>query len=152
MAMVRYAACPWTEVFAPSIAIVVSLNQAGNGTERWQIRPVHSAVSGSAAQRGVMEVSAASLGIDLSHDSAGSYKWLLASFLLGKRIRSSVALAAYHALVVGIGLGTPAKLASCPHRTLVAQLRRYRFQDVGNIYAGGALRATVNQLQIRRYT
>jgi len=69
-----------------------------------------------------MKVSASSLGIDLSHDSAGWYKWLLACFLVGKRIRSSVALAAYHALVVGIGLDTPAKLASCPHRTLVRQL------------------------------
>ena len=27
MVMVRYAACPWTEVFAPCSAIVVSLNQ-----------------------------------------------------------------------------------------------------------------------------
>ncbi|VVM52858.1 hypothetical protein PS631_00911 [Pseudomonas fluorescens] len=34
-----------------------------------------------------MEVGAASLGIDLSHDYAGLYKWLLASFLVGKRIR-----------------------------------------------------------------
>ncbi|MGG5289828.1 DNA methylase [Pseudomonas shirazensis] len=69
-----------------------------------------------------MEVSAESLGIDVNHDPAGWYKWLLASFLVGKRIRSSVALAAYHALVIGIGLDTPAKLASCPHRTLVRQL------------------------------
>ncbi|VVM46857.1 hypothetical protein PS623_00541 [Pseudomonas fluorescens] len=36
MVMVRYAACPWTEVFAPCSAIVVSLNLAGNGTGRWQ--------------------------------------------------------------------------------------------------------------------
>lgn len=46
MAMVRYAARIWAGVFAIRTAIVVSLNQAGNGTERWQIRPVQSAVSG----------------------------------------------------------------------------------------------------------
>nr|WP_314873634.1 DNA methylase [uncultured Pseudomonas sp.] len=69
-----------------------------------------------------MEVTAAGLGIDLSHDPDGMYKWLLASFLVGKRIRSSVALAAYHALVEGGGLDTPARLASCPHRTLVRLL------------------------------
>lgn len=40
MVMVRYAACPWTEVFAPCSAIVVPLNQAGNGTGRWQIGPL----------------------------------------------------------------------------------------------------------------
>lgn len=46
MAMVRYAARTWAEGFAPCTAIVVSLNQPGNGTERWQIRPVQRAVSG----------------------------------------------------------------------------------------------------------
>ncbi|WP_431606923.1 hypothetical protein [Pseudomonas putida] len=34
---------------------------------------------------------------------------------------------------------------------MVAQLRRYRSQDAGNIHAGVAQRATVNQLHIPGY-
>ena len=68
-------------------------------------------------------IGATELGIDLSHPGHhGLYKWLLASFLLGKRIRSSVALQAYRILVDQHGLDTPAKLGQCPHRELVRWL------------------------------
>lgn len=65
-------------------------------------------------------ITAADLGIDFSDPSGhGSYKWLLASFLIGKRIRSSVAVEAYRNLVDRHGLDTPEKLAGCSHRDLV---------------------------------
>lgn len=68
-------------------------------------------------------VTAASLGIDLDEAGGyGLYKWLLASFLTGKRIRSSVAVEAYRSLVVRGGLDTPGKLARCPHSRLVSLL------------------------------
>ncbi|WP_053151229.1 DNA methylase [Pseudomonas sp. Pf153] len=65
-------------------------------------------------------VSAADLGIEIDARSGhGVYRWLLASFLIGKRIRSSVAVEAYRNLVDRYGLDTPAKLARCLHRDLV---------------------------------
>lgn len=68
-------------------------------------------------------VSAADLEIDMLHPPGpGLYRWLLASFLLGKRIRASVALRAYRILVHHHGLDTPAKLRQCPHRELVRWL------------------------------
>nr|WP_256678564.1 DNA methylase [Pseudomonas sp. CM25] len=50
------------------------------------------------------------------------YKWLLASFLIAKRIRSSIAVEAYRNIVVRHGLDTPEKLAQCSHRDLVRYL------------------------------
>ena len=47
---------------------------------------------------------------------------MLASFLIGKRIRASVAVQAYQVLVDTHGLDTPGKLARCPHHTLVKLL------------------------------
>ncbi|MGN8342482.1 DNA methylase [Pseudomonas sp. SMV71] len=71
----------------------------------------------------MIEVSATDLGIDIADQHHhGLYKWLLASFLLGKRIRSSVALQAYRILVDQHGLDTPAKLGQCAHRELVRLL------------------------------
>ncbi|MNG72190.1 hypothetical protein D3C81_329640 [compost metagenome] len=68
-------------------------------------------------------VTAASLGIDLAQAQGhGLYKWLLASFLMGKRIRTTVAIEAYRNLVDRHGLDTPGKLARCTHRTLVGLL------------------------------
>ena len=68
-------------------------------------------------------ITAADLGIDLSDPSGQElYKWLLASFLIGKRIRSSVAVEAYRNLVDRHGLDTPEKLARCSHRDLVRLL------------------------------
>jgi endonuclease III len=71
----------------------------------------------------MIAVTAESLGIDL-HEAHGHglYKWLLASFLIGKRIRSTVAVEAYRNLVDQHGLDTPSKLARCPHRELVRLL------------------------------
>ncbi len=70
-----------------------------------------------------MPITAARLGIDM-HESHGRglYKWLLASFLIGKRIRSTVAVEAYRTLVDVHGLDTPGRLAQCPHHTLVKML------------------------------
>lgn len=62
-----------------------------------------------------------SLGIDVRQPH-GLYQWLLASFLIGKRIHASVAVQAYHTLVQGHGLTTPGKLAACSHRELVRLL------------------------------
>ena len=71
----------------------------------------------------MIPVAAADLGIDIDEPSGhGLYKWLLASFLIGKRIRSTVAIEAYRNLVDRHGLNTPEKLARCPHRDLVRML------------------------------
>jgi endonuclease III len=71
----------------------------------------------------MIPVTAADLGIDVRDSSGhGLYKWLLASFLIGKRIRSSVAVEAYRCLVDRHSLDTPEKLAGCPHRDLIRYL------------------------------
>ncbi|MCP3789178.1 MULTISPECIES: DNA methylase [unclassified Pseudomonas] len=71
----------------------------------------------------MIPISAALLGIDMHQcHGRGLYKWLLASFLIGKRIRASVAVQAYQVLVNTHGLDTPGKLARCPHHTLVKLL------------------------------
>jgi len=71
----------------------------------------------------LIPISAALLGIDMHQcHGRGLYKWLLASFLIGKRIRASVAVQAYQVLVDTHGLDTPGKLARCPHHTLVKLL------------------------------
>ena len=71
----------------------------------------------------MITVTPASLGIDLHQAQGyGLYKWLLASFLVGKRIRSTVAVEAYRKLIDLGGLDTPAKLAACSHRELVRLL------------------------------
>jgi len=71
----------------------------------------------------LIPITPADLGIDLRQAGGqGLYKWLLASFLVGKRIRSSVALQAYRVLVDQHGLDTPGKLAGCSHASLVRLL------------------------------
>lgn len=71
------------------------------------------------------------------------FRWLLASFLMGKRIRATVAVQAYRTLVDQQGLDTPIKLAQTSHSTLVKLLgqagyARYdestarRLHDLGN--------------------
>ncbi|ROM72559.1 DNA methylase [Pseudomonas brassicacearum] len=71
----------------------------------------------------MIPVNATDLGIDVADQRRhGLYKWLLASFLLGKRIRSSVALQAYRILVDHHGLDTPGRLSQCSHRELVRLL------------------------------
>lgn len=55
-------------------------------------------------------VTARDLGIEVT-DVGGVFRWLLASFLMGKCIRSTVAVKAYRILVDEQGLDTPHKLA-----------------------------------------
>lgn len=56
----------------------------------------------------MIPITAADLGIDISDPSGhGLYKWLLASFLVGKRIRASIAVKAYRNLVDRHNLDTP---------------------------------------------
>jgi len=63
-------------------------------------------------------ITAADLGIEVVGEN-GLYRWLVASFLMGKRIRASIAVHAYQKVVDQHGLDTPAKLAGCHHSTLV---------------------------------
>ncbi|MDD2004089.1 DNA methylase [Pseudomonas putida] len=85
---------------------------------------------------------ACDLGIEVT-DALGVFRWLLASFLMGKRIRATVAVQAYRTLVDQQGLDTPIKLAQTSHSTLVKLLgqagyARYdestarRLHDLGN--------------------
>lgn len=66
-------------------------------------------------------VIACDLGIEVT-DALGVFRWLLASFLMGKRIRSTVAVEAYRILVDQQGLDTPLKLAQAAHSALVRLL------------------------------
>ena len=66
-------------------------------------------------------VTARDLGIDLT-SADGLFRWLLASFLMGKRIRSSVAVQTYRVLVDQQAADTPGRLARCSHSTLVRLL------------------------------
>jgi len=56
------------------------------------------------------------------NDEDGLFKWLLASFLMGKRIQAEIAAQAYRVIVDQHGRDTPRKLALCSHRELVAML------------------------------
>ena len=67
------------------------------------------------------DVTAGDLGIEVADDH-GLFRWLLASFLMGKRIRSTVAVKAYRVLVHEQGLDTPQKLVQTSHSTLVRLL------------------------------
>lgn len=68
-------------------------------------------------------LSAADLGIQVRADDERSlFKWLLASFLFGKRIGQKAAAATWRVLVEVHGLDTPAKLGRCPHARLVRML------------------------------
>ncbi|MFJ3366550.1 DNA methylase [Pseudomonas sp. NPDC086251] len=52
----------------------------------------------------------------------GLFKWLIASFLMGKRIQGEIAVRAYRVIVGKHQHDTPRKLAGCSHRQLVAML------------------------------
>lgn len=68
-------------------------------------------------------VTAQELGIDLEKGGETAlFKWLLASFLMGKRIRAQAAVQTYHVIVDSHGCDTPRKLAACTHRALVRML------------------------------
>ncbi|QKZ04188.1 DNA methylase [Pseudomonas eucalypticola] len=71
----------------------------------------------------MIAVTAADLGIDINEPGGnGLFKWLLASFLIGKRIRTSVAVKAFHRLVDQEEVGTPEQLARCSHAQVVRWL------------------------------
>lgn len=68
-------------------------------------------------------ISAHDLQIDLqSANEPGLFKWLIASFLMGKRIQGPIAAKAYQVIVVKHHRDTPHELASCTHRQLVMML------------------------------
>jgi endonuclease III len=68
-------------------------------------------------------ISAQDLQIDLqdAHEAA-LFKWLVASFLMGKRIQGAIAAKAYQVIVDQHQRDTPQKLAHCTHRQLVEML------------------------------
>ena len=73
-------------------------------------------------------ISAQDLGIDLQHGGESAlFKWLLASFLMGKRIQAEIAAEAYRVIVEKHHRDTPRKLANCTHRELVAMLGEARY-------------------------
>lgn len=63
------------------------------------------------------------LGIEFVIDrEKGLFKWLLASFLLGKRIQADIAVQAWRVIVEHHQRDTPLKLLHCTHRELVVML------------------------------
>ena len=73
-------------------------------------------------------ISASDLQIDLQGaNEAGLFKWLVASFLTGKRIQGAIAAQAYQIIVVEHQSDTPQKLAQCSHRQLVGLLGQARY-------------------------
>jgi len=68
-------------------------------------------------------ISALDLNIHLGKDDEQAlFKWLIASFLMGKRIRSGIAADAYKVIVDKHQRDTPRKLAACTHGDLVKML------------------------------
>ena len=68
-------------------------------------------------------ISAEDLHITLDDaNEEGLFKWLIASFLMGKRIQGPIAAKAYQVVVDKHQRDTPRKLANCTHRQLVAML------------------------------
>lgn len=68
-------------------------------------------------------ITARDLNIDLAGaDEDALFKWLLASFLMGKRIQAQIAEQAYRVIVDEHQRDTPRKLAHCTHRELVRML------------------------------
>ncbi len=68
-------------------------------------------------------ITAQELGIDLVQGGEGAlFKWLLASVLMGKRIRAQAAVQTYQVIVDRHGRDTPGKLAACSSQELVRML------------------------------
>lgn len=73
-------------------------------------------------------ISAHDLQIDLQGaNEAGLFKWLLASFLMGKRIQGSIAAQAYRVIVEQHQRDSPQKLLHSTHRELVVMLGQARY-------------------------
>jgi len=68
-------------------------------------------------------ISAVDLNIHLDTDGEHElFRWLIASFLMGKRIRAQIAAEAYKVIIVKHQRDTPRKLAACTHGELVKML------------------------------
>ncbi|MEP7184400.1 MAG: DNA methylase [Rhodanobacter sp.] len=68
-------------------------------------------------------LSASDLGINVRKDDEGSlFKWLLASFLFGKRIGQKIAAATWRVLIETRGRDTPRKLSHCIYAELLKML------------------------------
>jgi endonuclease III len=68
-------------------------------------------------------ISAKDLGIDIGKGDEGElFKWLLASFLFGKRIQQDIAAEAYKVIVEKHGRDTPRKLGNCTWQQVVDML------------------------------
>ncbi|MHC8367340.1 HhH-GDP family DNA glycosylase [Pseudomonas sp. ZT5P21] len=68
-------------------------------------------------------INASDLGIHVQRDDESAmFKWLIASFLMGKRIQAEIAAQAYRVIVEKHGRDTARKLGSCTHRELVMML------------------------------
>ncbi|RON69706.1 DNA methylase [Pseudomonas fluorescens] len=68
-------------------------------------------------------ITAQDLHIRFDHaDETALFKWLIASFLMGKRIQAEIAAQAWRVIVDQRERDTPRKLANCSHRELVAML------------------------------
>jgi len=73
-------------------------------------------------------VTAKDLGIDLSHgEEPALFQWLIASFLMGKRIQREIAAEAFRVIVFKHQRDTPRKLATCTQRDLVRMLGEARY-------------------------
>nr|WP_238351724.1 DNA methylase [Pseudomonas sp. SWRI99] len=86
------------------------------------------------------------MNIDLLEASeTGLFKWLLASFLMGKRIQGAIAARAYQVIVEQHQKDTPQKLAHCTHRHLVSMLGQAHYVRYDESTAS-RLRALANKL------
>jgi hypothetical protein len=73
-------------------------------------------------------ISAKDLQISLDNaNEDGLFRWLVASFLMGKRIQTEIAANASKVIVDKNQVDTPRKLANCTHRKLVAMLGEARY-------------------------
>ncbi len=74
------------------------------------------------------EISAGQLDIDLSKgDEQALFKWLIASFLFGKRIQQDIAADAYRVIVEKHARDTPRKLCNCSWQQIVDMLGEGRY-------------------------
>lgn len=88
-------------------------------------------------------ISASDLGIHLtSNDDHELFKWLVASFLLGKRIQGRIAAEAYRVIVLKHQRDTSEKLAVCSHRDLVRMLGEARYNRYDESTADRLLKLT----------
>jgi endonuclease III len=79
---------------------------------------------------GLMSKTINAKDLQISLDDAneeGLFRWLIASFLMGKRIQTEIAANAYKVIVDQYQIDTPRKLANCSRRELVAMLGEARY-------------------------